>query len=45
MSCAMIYWGTHYERFGEAFILFGAVVDVRHLNGKSVGIGEHPTLF
>lgn len=45
MSCAMIYWGTRYERFEETFTLFGAVVDVRHLHGKSIGIGEHPTLF
>lgn len=45
MSCAMVYWGAQYERFEKALIPFGAVVDVRHLNGKPVGIGEHPTLF
>ena len=45
MSCAMIYWGIHYERFEETFTLFGAVVDVRHLHGKHIGIGEQPTLF
>lgn len=45
MSCAMVYWGTQYERFEKVLIPFGAVVDVRHLNGKAVGIGEHPTLF
>jgi hypothetical protein len=45
MSCAMVYWGTQSERFGKTFIRFGAVVDVRHLHGRSVGAGEHPTLF
>lgn len=45
MSCAMIYWGPQYERFEEAFIRFGAVVDVRHLHGKEVGVGEHLSLF
>ena len=29
MSCAMVYWGHHPERFHEVFIPFGAVVDVR----------------
>ena len=45
MSCAMVYWGWQYERFEEAFIRFGAVVDVRHLHGRLVGIGERRTLF
>jgi len=45
MSCAMIYWGPHYERFEKAFIRFGAVVDVRHLHDKAVGVGEHLSLF
>ena len=40
MSCAMVYWGPDYERFEEIFIRFGAVVDVRHLHGKPVGMGE-----
>ena len=37
MSCAMIYWGTNYERFEEVFIQCGAVVDIRHLQGKLIG--------
>ena len=37
MSCAMIYWGEHYERFLTTFIHFGAVVDLRHLHGKVIG--------
>lgn len=45
MSCAMIYWGPRYGRFKEVFLRFGAVVDVRHLNGKSVGAGEQSILF
>ena len=40
MSCAMVYWGPDYERFEEIFIRFGAVVYVRHLHGKPVGMGE-----
>jgi hypothetical protein len=45
MSCAMIYWGADYERFEKTFIRFGAVVDVRHLHDKEVGVGEHASLF
>ena len=45
MSCAMIYWGSQYERFEKTFIRFGAVVDLRHLRGKCIGMGEHPVLF
>ena len=45
MSCAMIYWGPQYKRFEAIFLRFGAVVDVRHLQGKEVGIGEQPSLF
>lgn len=37
MSCAMVYWGPRYERFEQAFLRFGAVVDVRHLHGRPVG--------
>ena len=40
MSCAMVYWGPDYERFEEIFLHFGAVVNVRHLHGKPVGMGE-----
>lgn len=45
MSCAMIYWGSEYERFEEIFIRFGAVVKLQHLHGRPVGTGEHPTLL
>ncbi len=46
MACAMVYWGSDYERFEKAFIRFGAVVDVRHLHGRPVGAGEgYPSLF
>jgi hypothetical protein len=34
MSCAMVYWGHHYDRFEKIFNRFGAVIDIRHLHGK-----------
>ncbi len=37
MSCAMIYWGKHYQRFYDVFIHYGAVVDITHLKGEIVG--------
>jgi hypothetical protein len=37
MACAMVYWGKHYEKFLEVFLEFGAVVDIRPLNGKRIG--------
>ncbi len=37
MSCAMIYWGTDYERFDAVFRKFGAVVDLRPLKGQRFG--------
>lgn len=37
MSCAMIYWGSNYDRFENIFINFGAVVDIRNLYGKKIG--------
>ncbi len=45
MSCAMVYWGLQYERFENIFLRFGAVVEVRHLRDKDIGMGEHPGLF
>jgi hypothetical protein len=45
MSCAMIYWGPRYKEFEKVFIKFGAVVDVRHLHEKSIGVDEQPPLF
>lgn len=37
MSCAMIYWGRHYESFFSRFCPFGAVVDLRTLQGCVLG--------
>lgn len=45
MSCAMVYWGSQYQRFERIFIRFGAVVDLRHLRGKSIGAYEQRHLF
>lgn len=42
MSCAMIYWGSHFRRFDEVFSAFGAVVDVSRLRGRSLGHGKDP---
>lgn len=40
MSCAMIYWGKHYQRFFGVFLRFGAVVDLRPLRGKQMGYSD-----
>lgn len=45
MSCAMVYWGGRYERFETMFIRFGAVVDLRNLQSKTIGTDEHAALF
>ena len=45
MSCAMIYWGSNYQRFENVFIRFGAVVDLRHLQGRQIGTHENLPLF
>ena len=37
MSCAMIYWGKHYEKFHNTFIEYGAVVDISNLQGQAIG--------
>ena len=37
MACAMLYWGPHYQRFEDHFLEFGAVCDIRHLQGKPIG--------
>jgi len=44
MSCAMIYWGSHFRRFEEVFLPFGAVVDIRALHDKAIGVapGNEP---
>ena len=48
MSCAMIYWNKNTDRFMEVFNEFGAVVDLRPLQGKVIGNGlrlHQPKLF
>ncbi len=48
MSCAMVYWNTHVDTFMEVFIEFGAVVDLRPLQGKPIGAKNQlrqPKLF
>ena len=31
MSCAMIYWGSNFQRFFDIFIKYGAVIDIQNL--------------
>lgn len=38
MSCAMVYWGRHIAKFDEVFSGHGAVVELRGLQGKNVGV-------
>ena len=48
MSCAMVYWNKNVDKFMEVFIEFGAVVDLRLLQGKTIGEKEQlkqPKLF
>jgi hypothetical protein len=37
MSCAMIYWGTDFDRFSQVFMRFGAVVGIENLGGAVIG--------
>jgi hypothetical protein len=37
MSCAMIYWNKNIDKFLEVFTDFGAVVDLRPLEGRAIG--------
>lgn len=37
MSCAMVYWGSHFSRFERVFTPHGAVVSLRGLQGKAIG--------
>jgi len=37
MACAMIYWNKHIEEFLDVFNEFGAVVDLRPLQGRAIG--------
>lgn len=48
MSCAMVYWGKNFDRFFDVFSEFGAVVDLRSLQGKRIGKIDRlvqPTFF
>ena len=38
MSCAMVYWGKHFSRFDDVFTPYGAVLDLRDLQGKPMGL-------
>lgn len=40
MSCAMVYWGENVSRFEEVFSPHGAVVDLRGLQGKIIGVSR-----
>jgi hypothetical protein len=40
MSCAMVYWGSFLSRFDEVFLPHGAVVDLRGLHGKGIGLAR-----
>jgi len=37
MSCAMVYWNKSIDIFLDVFYEFGAVVDLRPLQGKVIG--------
>lgn len=37
MACAMIYWGNNYNKFLKVFNEYGAVVDIRNMQGKTIG--------
>jgi len=41
MACAMIYWGKNFRKFHQVFMEFGAVADLRALQGKTIG-GRRP---
>jgi hypothetical protein len=43
MSCAMIYWGGNFDRFFSMFSRFGAVVDLRKLQGVKSGQRSNAT--
>jgi len=37
MACAMIYWGSNFNKFYDVFINHGAVVDIRSLLNIEIG--------
>ena len=48
MACAMIYWGEDYNKFFHTFLGFGAVVDLRGLQGRHIekvsNLGQMPLI-
>lgn len=36
MSCAMVYWGSNYQKFYDLFIKFGAVVNIENLIAEKI---------
>lgn len=40
MACAMVYWGEEYQTFFDVFIHFGAVIDLRPMEGLEIGNGQ-----
>lgn len=38
MACATVYWGSHYDRFFNVFVDYGAVIDIRPLIGVEIGV-------
>lgn len=46
MACAMVYWNKNIDRFLEVFNEFGAIVDLRPLQGRRIGPrGRQSQLF
>ncbi len=37
MACAMVYWGSEYDKFYDVFIEYGAVIDLSALQGEEIG--------
>jgi len=42
MACAMIYWGKDFDQFLAVFSKFGAIIDLRPLQGKKIGEYSEP---
>ena len=43
MSCAMVYWGAHYDKFFDVFLRYGAVIDLHELHGQRIGCADNPS--
>lgn len=37
MACAMIYWGNNFSKFLKVFNEFGAVADIKNMQGRTIG--------